>query len=150
MMTFSNRIANVGRILALPALIGLTACDNPVDDDHDEHPVGLVILNAEGDVIVNTESPSDVLQQLSVAVDATETFTVRALSEDGDQITIDGEEFSIVVGVTAAASIAAVAQQGDDQITVTGQQAGSAQLDFRLDHELHEEFSRDVTLVITS
>ena len=134
--------------LALAAALVLTAaaCSNPVGDEHEEHPVGFVVLNAQGQELARFNGAT-VTGQLTVTRTAASIFTVVAIGEDGDQIAIDGTELELRVTVEAGAVTAAVEQQ--NRVAVTATQPGTGSLRIAVLHEGHEEFGRSVVLVIT-
>lgn len=139
-----NRLSRLAiAFLALSA----GACANPVEDDHEEHPVGFVILNAQSQVELARFSGTAVTGQISVARGSATTLTVAAISEDGDRIAIDGDELGLQVVVTGGVATAVV--QNDNQVVVTGTQAGTGALEIAVTHEGHEEFKRPVVLVVT-
>lgn len=78
-------------VLTLALVGGLVACENPVEDDHEEHPVGLAILNSQGQVVASVSEGQAVTGQITVAHDATQTFTLVAIAEDGDQLPLTDE-----------------------------------------------------------
>ena len=147
-MTLDFKPARTLSRLALAAalLVTAAACDNPVEDDHEEHPVGFVVLNAQGQELARFDGAT-VTGQLAVSRATPAIFTVAAIGEDGDQITIDGVELGLQASVTAGGATAAVQQQ--NQVLVTGTQAGTGTLRITVLHGDHPEFARDVVLVIT-
>lgn len=136
-------------ILLLPLTAALGACDNPVDD-HEEHPVGLVILDAQGQqaatVQVGAVAPI-ISGQLTVGVNASRTYQVHAVGDDGDRLEIDGDELGLEVGSPTQFATATV--QGANQVVLTGTGAGSTAVVFTLMHEGHAEFAGSVPLVVT-
>ena len=133
--------------LAAALVLGGAACDNPVEEEHEEHPVGFVVLNAQGQELARFDGAT-VTGQLTVSRTAPSIFTVVAIGEDGDEITIDGTELELRVTVEAGAVTAAVEQQ--NRVAVTATQPGTGSLRIAVwHHDDHEEFGRSVALIIT-
>lgn len=134
-----------GVLLALGLTLGLGACDNPVGDEHEEHPVGLVVLNAQGQQVASSVGAT-VTGQIAVPVGTT-TFTVFAVGEDGDRLAIDGEEFELRATV---GDLATAAVQSNNRVAVTATQTGTGVVQLMLLHEGHEEFRSLFPLVVGS
>lgn len=138
--------SRLSRLAVAVLALGVAACDNPVEDEHEEHPVGFVVLNAQGQELARFDG-SAVTGQISVSRNSPGTFTVAAVGEDGDRITIDGVELGLQVTVTGGVANAVV--QNQNQVFVTGTQAGTGALEITLIHEGHPEFNRPVVLVVS-
>ena len=138
--------SRLSRLAVAVLALGAAACENPVGDEHEEHAVGIVVLNAQGQELARSIGAT-ATGQLSVGRNSPTTFTVAALSEDGDRITIDGTEFSLQVSVTGGVANATV--QNRNQVLVTGIQAGAGTLKITLMHEGHPEFDPAVVLVVS-
>lgn len=146
MMThpFFNRLP---KFLLTFAVVGaLTACDgNPVEGEED-HPVGLVLLDAQGRPVVSIAAGPTVTGQISVAVNGTQTYTVAATSEAGSRLTLDGSE--LAVRIATQPQNATVALQGANQLTVVGRSAGNGTINLVLMHEGHDELAGNVPVVV--
>lgn len=143
----NRRLARAALALALGT--GLAACDNPVEEEHEEeHAIGLIVFNSANQEVarINIEAATAVTGQIRVAPSGSQTFRVVALAEDGDQIPISGE-FGLTA-TSAATNLATVGIQGADQLVVTGRAAGSTTLRLALLHEGHEDFGRDIPLIV--
>lgn len=126
------------RLLMLPLLaVGLGACDNPVEED--EHPEGLVVLDLAGNEVARyTVDDGAATGTIQIGLTAATTFSVHALSEDGDRVEIDGDEYAIQVGQVRPGWTATVV--GVDQVTISADAAGNSPLVITLFHGGHEEF----------
>lgn len=131
------------RMLILPIALGLVACDNPVE--HEDHPQGLVVVDAQGAEVARHTADGTTTGEITVGLDATQTFTVHALAEDGDQIVIDGDELTIELTDPQPGWTMTV--QGTNQIVVGASAAGSTTLRVELSHNNHPEIAAvfDVT-----
>ncbi|MBW3629265.1 MAG: hypothetical protein KY464_08210 [Gemmatimonadetes bacterium] len=138
--------SRLSRLAVAVLALGVAACDNPVGDEHEDHPVGFVVLNAQGQEVARFNG-SAVTGQMSVARNSPTTFTVAAISEDGDRITVDGTVIAIQATVTAGSATATV--QNQNQVVLMGNQAGTGAVEIKLFHEGHEEFKRPVALVVS-
>lgn len=145
MITISN-LRRLSGASALVLALATGACTNPVDSDH--HPVGLVVLNAQGQEVASFRVGSATTGQIVVTRAVPATFTVRAVDDDDDLLVIDGSELGLQAAITAGGATAAV--QAGDQLVITGTQGGNATLRLTLLHELHEEFFADFTVVVGS
>lgn len=126
------------RLAVLPLVFGMAACDNPVGEE--EHAEGLVVVNASGTEVARFVLDGRVVTgQLDVAVDASSTFTVHAVAEDGDVIQIDGDEFSLQLGEMHPGWT--VTLSGGNQVVITTTVTGGSPLPVSLLHEGHEEFN---------
>lgn len=137
--------SRLARLAVAVFALTATACENPVDDDHEDHPVGFVVLNAQSQEVARF-SGTTVTGQISVSRGSPMTLTVAAISEDGDRIAIDGTELGLQVAVTGGVATAVV--QNNNQVVVAGTQPGTGALDITLMHEGHPEFNRPVVLVV--
>jgi hypothetical protein len=135
-----------GALLVLGFALGLGACDNPVEDEH-EGAVGLVVVNAQDQEVASFVVGSTVTGQIAVPVGTT-TFTVFAVAEDGDRVDIDGTEYELVAAVVGDLATAAV--QSNNRLAVTATQSGTGMVQLTLRHEGHEEFRTLVPLVVGS
>lgn len=133
-----NAYLRLARLATLPVLLGMAACDNPVGEE--EHAEGLVVLDASGAEVARFMVDGRVMTgQLQVAVDASSTFTVHAVSDDDDVILIDGDEFSLVLGEMHPGWTATLS--GANQVIITTTVTGGSPLLVSLEHEGHEEFN---------
>lgn len=138
-----NAYLRIARLATLPLLLGMAACDNPVEQE--EHAEGLVVLDASGAEVARFMVDGRVVTgQLDVAVDATSTFTIHAVSEDDDVILIDGEEFSLQLGQMHPGWTATLS--GANQVVITTTVTGGSPLRIILQHEGHPEF--DTTFAV--
>jgi hypothetical protein len=142
------------RRLALALLLAVTplalgACSNPVEEEHEDHAVGLLFVDAQGQEVarVNIEASPDVTGQFTIAAGATQTLQVFALAEDGDRIEIDGEEFGLEVDPIAG-GVATASVQGANRLVLTGNQAGATAVTVALLHEGHRDLERSVPVVV--
>ena len=138
--------SRLSRLAVAVLALGMAACANPVGEEHEDHAVGFVVLNAQNQEVARF-SGSAVTGQLTVARNSPATFTVAAIAEDGDRITIDGEEFELRVSVTGGVASAVV--QNQNQVLVTGTQVGTTELRIILMHEGHEEFNQPFVVVVS-
>ena len=140
-MTSALKIA---RLLALPLVLGAAACDNPVE--HEEHPEGLVVLNASGTEVsrymVDTGTAT---ADIAVGVDVSTTFTVQAVGEDGDVIVIDGDELALELDAMRPGWTASLT--GANQLVITATAVGDSPLTITLLHEGHQEFKATFDVV---
>lgn len=126
------------RLLTLPLLVlGLAACDNPVEED--EHAEGLVVLNLAGTEVARyMVADGTATGTITVGLQGSSTFTIHGVSEDGDMIEIDGDEFSIQVGEVRPGWTATVT--GVNQVALTAAASGTTPLIITLFHGGHQEF----------
>ena len=143
----TRSLAHAALVLSLGA--GLAACDNPVDEEHEEHPVGIIVLNAQGAEIarINIERNPATTGQITVGRTGAQTFRLVGLGEDGDQITLGGGELTVTAS-SASTTTATVAIQGADQLVVTGRAAGSTTLTLDLNHDGHQELTGTIPLIV--
>ena len=136
-MTETTARTRLTRLLLIPVLaLGLGACDNPVEEE--EHPEGLVVLDVSGNEVARyTVDAGTATGTLSVGLEAATTFTVHAISEDGETIDIDGDELSIQVGQVRPGWTATVT--GVNTVAVTAAAAGTSPLTITLFHIDHPE-----------
>lgn len=146
MSIFRRRSPSHWTPLALACTLAMAACDNPVGDEHEDHPVALVISDAQGQRVVTLRSNTDITGQLTGSVGSARVYTVAALGEDGDELALDGEE--LAVRVTNPPQQATVAVQGANQLVVTGIAAGSGSVRVDLLHQGHAELGGPVAVVI--
>lgn len=132
-------------VLVLPVLLGLAACDNPVEDDDQDHAVGLVVVDAQGTEVANYTVTGAAVGQIEVGLTGTSTFTVYALAEDEDLITIDGTELSLGIGDVASGWSVALA--GTNQLVVGASEAGSTTVQVELLHDGHPDLAATFELV---
>lgn len=147
-MTMHHRFRRGAALLLVLSLGGLAACgDNPVGDDHEEHPEGLALLNAQGQAVVTIAEGPTVTGQIAVAVSGTQTYTVVAISEDGDRLALDGDELDFQV--SEIPQLVTAVRQGVDRLVVTGgAAAGAGTLRLELVHEGHAELGGFVPVVV--
>lgn len=136
----------VSRYALVLAALTAAACDNPVEGDHEEHAVGFIIQTAAGQEAARFNGAT-LTGQLTVARGSSATYTVVGLGEDGDQITIDGTEYSITAVATGGFGTAAV--QNGNRLVLTGTLAGTGAVEVTLNHEGHAEFSRAVPFLVS-
>lgn len=138
------------RILAIPVALvlagGLSACENPVEGEHEEHPIGFAISNAQGQSVATVTATGTVTGQLTAQVGTSQTYTVVGIDEDGDVLAITGGDLAL--RVSAVPPQANVALQGGNQVVVTGLAAGSGTVRLDLLHDGHEEVGNAVPVVI--
>lgn len=132
-------------LLVLPVLFGLAACDNPVEDEEENHAVGLVVVDAQGTEVANYTVTGGAVGRMEVGLSGTTTFTVYGLSEADDLITIDGTELAVEVGSVANGWSATLA--GTNQLVVGASDAGSTTLGIVLLHDGHPDLSATFELV---
>lgn len=144
-MNATTTTARLARLLAVPALIfGLAACNNPVE--HEEHPEGLVILDASGNEVSRyMVGVGTATSELNVTVDQPATFTVQVVSEDGDVIEIDGDELVLSVGQGQAGFTASITDV--DQLVITAGFPDTGNLVITLFHDDHPEFDATFEVV---
>lgn len=128
----------LSRLLLVPIALGLAACDNPVDHE-DDHPEGLVVVNAQGEAVAQRTLDGGVTGEIAIGLDGTETFTVHALAEDGDRITIDGDELEVVIDTAPQGWTAEI--QSENQLVLGADAAGVGTLELVLMHAGHAELS---------
>lgn len=135
-----NAYLRIARLAVLPLVFGMAACDNPVEQE--EHAEGLVVLNASGAEVARYMFDGGVgvvTGRIDVGVGASSTFTVHAVSDDGDLIEIDGDEFSLELGEMHPGWTATL--QGANQVVITTSETGGSPLRITLMHEGHPEFN---------
>lgn len=137
-MTRTTRATRFAGLLLLPLLaLGLAACDNPVEAD--AHAEGLVVLDLAGNEVARyMVADGAATGMLDLGVQSSATFTVHAVTEDGDTFEIDGDEFAIQLGVVRPGWTATVT--GTNQVVLTATAAGTTPLVITLFHGGHEEF----------
>lgn len=132
-------------VLVLPVLFGLAACDNPVEDDEQNHAVGLVVVDAQGTEVANYTVTGGAVGRIEVGLTGTSTFTVHALAENDDLITIDGTELSLDVGEVPTGWSATLT--GTNHLVVGATEAGSTTVQVVLLHDGHPDLSATFELV---
>jgi hypothetical protein len=133
-----NAYLRIARLATLPLLLGMAACDNPVEVV--EHAEGLVVLDASGTEVASYLVDGPVMTgQIVVGVEAPGTFTIEAVSEGGDAITIDGDEFAIEIGAIRPGWTATLS--GANRVVITAPAAGEAALSVALLHEGLDELT---------
>lgn len=138
------------RVFAVLALAGgIAACDNPVGED-EEHPEGLLIVNAQGaTVAIFDAEEGETTGTVTVAAGATEAFKVLFVDHDGNPIPVTGGEFALGAPTVADAGVASAAIQNIDVLQVTGTAAGSTTLSIPALHAGHQEFLAAFPLTVT-
>jgi len=134
-MRISSRRPPFRHVVPLLALL-LAACDNPVED-HEEHPVGLIVFNAQSQQVASSTGRT-VTGSITVPRTGPTTLTVAVVGEDGDRIAIGGE-LELRAAVTGGVATAAI--QNRNQVVITPVQTGSGSLQLTLLHGGHEEFN---------
>src|SRR5687767_9419134 len=104
-------------VFALFLAVGQAACDAAVDPG--DHPEGVVFLSANGSEVARYVYQQSVTGSLTVPVGGSATYRVRALTESGDIVTLDGDEYSLGQPTVVIAALAGVTLQGEDQIVLT-------------------------------
>jgi Flp pilus assembly secretin CpaC len=124
-------------LLAL-GMLPLMGCGDPTGTG--DHASTVVFL--QGDVEVARYVYPDRItgSGLSVGAGATATYSIRVLDDDGRQLRLDAQEFSIEALTVANPSIATAGLSAVDRVLVTGLLPGSTTLQFSLWHVGHEEF----------
>lgn len=133
-------------LLALSLALGAAACDNPVEEEHEDHPVGLLVVDAQGQTAATISAGPAVTGQLTAPAGESRTYQVFAIGEDGDRISLGGE---IEVRVATQPQNASLAVQGTDRLVVTGTSAGAGSAEIELWHEGHAELGGNVPVVVT-
>lgn len=144
MQTDTFRLRTLPLVLILA--VGFAACSNPVEEEHEDHPVAFSIRNAQGQAVVTALSSTNITGQLTGSVGSAQTYTVVAIGEDGDELTVDGEE--LAVGVSELPQHATVEAQGGTTLVVTGLATGAGTVRVELLHDGHAELGGDVPVVI--
>lgn len=128
----------------------LAACENPVQKKED-HPVGLVMVNAQGQQVASYRLVSggtgQVTGQITVPRGTATTFTVAAVGESGSQVVIDGSELGLTASLTGGEGTAVV--QGANRVTITSTQGGTRSLQLRLTHDGHTELDATLPVIVT-
>ena len=126
-------------------VIPVAACDSPVEDD-EEHPVGIVLVNAQGQNAVTITAGPTVTGQVTLGVNANQTFTVFAISEAGARLALVTGELEVRIATQPQNAI--VTLQGGSQLTVQGRTAGTGTLRLVLVHEGHDELAGNIPVVV--
>lgn len=127
--------------------LGQVGCDAVVDPG--DHPAGVVFLSANGSEAARFVYQQSISGTLVVPVGGSVTYRVRVLTESGDIVDLDGDEYSLGPPTVGIGLMAGAIVQGDDQIVLTGATAGGTTLRFNLNHGEHAEFEvRDVPLSV--
>jgi hypothetical protein len=130
--------------LRLSAIVlALAACSNPVE--HEDHPQGLVVVDAQGTEVASYTVAGGPQGQITVGVNTATTFTVHATAEDGDHIAIDGDELSL--GIVNPPAGWGFAIDSNNRLVVTAPAGGSTTLTMQLEHGGHPEFSATFAVV---
>lgn len=130
--------------LRLSAIVlALAACSNPVE--HEDHPQGLVVVDAQGTEVASYTVAGGQQGQITVGVNTATTFTVHATAEDGDRIAIDGVELSLAI--TDPGTGWSFAIDSNNLLVVTASAAGSTTLNLKLVHGEHDEISATFAVV---
>jgi hypothetical protein len=133
-------------LLALSLSIGVAACDNPVEEEHEDHPVGLILVDAQGQTAASISEGPTVTGQLTVPAGGSRTYQVFAVGEDGDRIAMGGE---IEVRVASQPQNATLTVENLDRLVITGRTAGAGSARIELWHEGHPELGDLVPVVVT-
>ena len=129
--------------LLLPLLaLTLVGCDNPVEEE--EHPIGLVLLNAQNQEVASFRVGTGATGQVRIAPNTPTTFTVAAIGESGAQLAIDGSELGLKVAFSGGAGSATL--QAPNRVVVTSPSIGGRSLVLTLTHEGHDEL--EATFVV--
>ena len=128
------------RALGLLSLIALAAgCDSPIELD--SHPNGVVFLRADGSEAARFVYQQGATGALTVGIGATQTYRIRALTEEGEVVPLDGVEYSISQPRLVIALAATLSLSAADQLVITGgPTARNTTLFFDLQHGSHPEF----------
>lgn len=132
--------SSIAGLLALAAAtVTLAGCGDPTGTGGHAQ----VVIFLEGDLeVARYIYPSQVVGVgLSVLAGADATYRIRLLDEDGRQVALDGQEFSLQTPLVVNATLATATIAAVDQIRVVGLLPGSTQLEFSLWHGGHEEFA---------
>jgi hypothetical protein len=127
------------------ALLGLTACDNPLGGG-DEHPNGVVILSGGTEVATYIDGVST--GAITLPVSATHTYRVQLTTRSGARFNVDGAEYSLRQPAVLLGTLATVTLQGTDQLVVTGRAAGPTTIVLPVHHGNHLEFDARINLVL--
>jgi len=143
-------IRSIKRLFALPLvlLVGLivSGCENPVGSGG-EHPEGLVVLDAQGEVVASYLSPTSTRTgQVTVAAGSEQTYRVMLLTRGGNRIALDGLEYSINQVTVTTGLFATAGITGVDQLRVTGTAAGLTTMIMPVQHGNHTEFLAEISL----
>lgn len=130
-------------VIVFFVMSGLVACDNPAEDDHDEHAdaEGLALVLG-GEEVVRVEE-AEVSGSLTVGVgETTSDITVEFLDHDGDEVHAEDldEEFSLGVEIRGS-EIVTVANTGRWTFTLQGDEAGDTAIRVQLLHDGHADFT---------
>ena len=130
-------------VIVFLIMTGLVACDNPAEDDHDEHAdaEGLVLVIG-GEEVVRVEE-AEVSGSLTVeAGETTSDITVEFLDHDGHEVHAEDldEEFSLGVEIQGS-EIVTVAYPSTWTFTLHGDEAGDTAIRVQLLHEGHSDFT---------
>lgn len=132
------------------ALTGtLAACDNPVEEEEEEHAVGVVVLNAQNVEVarINVEATPAVTGSITIPSSGTQSYTVRGLLEDGDIVSLVGGELELRASV-ANPQLATAQVSGNQTLALTGLQAGATTVTLSLFHGDHADVERAVPLIV--
>ena len=135
----------------LAATLTLSACDNPVDDDHDDHAeVHGLLLELNGVEVYRVLEGQVTCAQTPCGItvvegEETALISVEFLAEDGDHI--HGEDLDEAFGLgyeIADPSVAEFEQHDEDgkwRFHIHGEQAGETRMQLQLLHNNHADFT---------
>lgn len=134
----------------------LFSCSNPVDsDDHDDHheePVGFV-LKLNGSNIVEQQANSNIEGAISLSSgEETDLIQLYFISEDGDEFRPTEDEYSIqaVFDPTGIVEFEQHDEDGKYAFHLHAEQAGSTNLQIKLMHGTHSDFSTQMIPISVS
>lgn len=140
-------------IVLLVTATALTAgCDNPVEDDNDDHAevAGFILMLNGEEVVHGDEVP--ITDTLFIALDDTSVIEVEFVDEDGRHVHAEDLEGDFALDVESAdESIAAIVGVQDWSFSLAGRAADTTSIAVGLLHlpgEHHDLTPRDVAVVV--
>lgn len=134
-------------LLLLPLVLAGTlvagGCENPVEGEEEPEVAGLVVEDAQGNVIVETRAQTIPVNALALSTGEARTVRVKFLLADGSFLVTDDREFRLVTNVSGGAELLTASVVQPDRIALTGVAEGIAELRVELFHveEAHTEYS---------
>jgi hypothetical protein len=141
-------------ILFLSIAMFFTACDD--GHDHDEVPVGLVLLQQGSEVVIQDSGSVTYVNGDAIEVTSdqiTGVFTIEFIAEDGDRYVPEGNEYSLVINIGNESFVTANYPEdaGKWSFSLNGITDGSTTIQFELFHDGHSDFrTQNFNVVVSS
>ena len=138
-------------LMLIASILGLAACDNPVEEDHDHAEVdGLILVSGSTHVVEVEEGVATGQLTITVGEDPVE-FEVEFTDHDGHEIHAEDldDEFSLAV-ISDDTAIATVTVEGRFGFMLDGIAAGTTEMEVQLLHDGHADFRTPKITVVVS